>query len=234
MARIRALLGTLLVIAGFVVALGFGLYAVGASDLPEHREPNRYRAKPDLRALYLDVEAGGIEDVPRLNPVSAWGYRLWQLSGWQSASLDSQLGLLSRAGRSLSMRQAHPTHGLRGHLLDSAAAIRVSQDWPLERMIDTILAESTFGRGAKGIEQAALAWYGRPLDDLVPEERLLLIALMKGPSHYHPVCRPERFAQRYPWAAKRAGFADAGSALRAALARMRPSACPASGTAPAP
>ena len=96
----------------------------------------------------------------------------------------------------------------------------------LERMVDTILAESTFGRGAKGIEQAALAWYGRPLDDLVPEERLLLITLMKGPSHYDPVCRPERFAQRYPWAAKRAGFADAGSALRAALARMRPSACP--------
>ena len=63
---------------------------------------------------------------------------------------------------------------------------------------------------------------------------LLLIALMKGPSHYDPVCRPERFAQRYPWAAKRAGFADAGSALRAALARMRPSACPESGTAPAP
>ena len=234
MARVRAILGTLLVVAGFVVALCFGLYAVGASDFPDYRQPNRYRAKPDLRALYLDVEAGGIEDVPRLNPVSAWGYRLWQLSGWQGAPVDSQRGLLSRAGRTLAMRQAHPTRGLRGHLLDSAATIRASRDWPLERMVDTILAESTFGRGAKGIEQAALAWYGRPLDDLVPEERLLLIALMKGPSHYDPVCRPERFAQRYPWAAKRAGFADAGSALRAALARMRPSACPASGTAPAP
>lgn len=107
-----------------------GLYAVGASDFPDYREPNCYRAKLDLRALYLDVEAGGIEDVPRLNPVSAWGYRLSQLSGWQSASLDSQLGLLSRAGRTLAMRQAHPTLGLRGHLLDSAATIRASRDWP--------------------------------------------------------------------------------------------------------
>ena len=85
MARVRAILGMLLVVAGFVVAVCFGLYAVGASDFPDYREPNRYRAKPDLRALYLDVEAGGIEDVPRLNPVSAWGYRLWQLSGWQGA-----------------------------------------------------------------------------------------------------------------------------------------------------
>ena len=101
-------------------------------------------------------------------------------------------------------------------------------------MVDTVLAESSFGRGAKGIVQAALAGYGRPLDDLDPEERLLLIALMKGPSQYDAVCRPERFAQRYPWAAKRAGFADAASTLRAALARMRPSACPESGTAPAP
>ena len=94
-------------------------------------------------------------------------------------------------------------------------------------MVDTVLAEGGFGRDARGIEQAATAWYGRSLADLAPEERLLLIALMKGPSYFDPVCHPQRFADRYRQVARRAGHPDTDRARRAALARMLPSACPA-------
>ena len=225
MAWFRALLGTLLVLATLVVGLCFGLYSVGASALPEDAEPTDYRAPPDLRALYLKVEAGGIEEVPRLNPVSVPGYWLWHLSGEQREPLGSQLRLLGHASRALTLRRSPPSGSTRRHLVGLAATLHVSRQWGLDRMVDTVLAEGGFGRGATGIEQAALAWYGHPLDDLIAEERLLLIALMKGPTYYDPDCHPERFAQRYRWAAAQAGLADPD--LAPALARLRSQPCPA-------
>lgn len=234
MARIRALPGTLLVVAALVIGLCFGLYAHGASGLPDDLEPNRYRATPDLRALYLAVNAGGIQDVPRLNPVSVWGYWLWHFSGRQHEPLGSQLTLLGDSGRSLMMRQPRPAGSTQWHPARLAATVRVSRQWEMDGMVDTLLAEGAFGRGATGIEQAARAWYGRPLGELVVEERLLLVVLMRSPSHHDPACHPERFADRYRWGAAHAGIPDAADALRIAMARMRPVACPASRSAPAP
>jgi hypothetical protein len=225
MAWLRALLGTLLVIVALVVGLCFGLHAYGASGYPDDLEPNRYRAPPALRALYLDVEAGAIEDVPRLNPVSVWGYWLWHYSGRQREPLGSRLRLLGHAGRALVVRQTPQGNAARWHLINLAATVHVSRHWGLERMVDTVLAEAGFGRNAKGIEQAAQAWYGRPLANLVPEEQLLLIALMKGPSYYDPCRNPERFDQRYRDVAARAKGFDPDTALRRAVARLSPPDC---------
>jgi len=227
MAWLRATLGTLLVIAALLVGLCFGLHAYGASGFPDDLEPNRYRATPELRALYLDVEAGAIEDVPRLNPVSIWGYWLWHYSGRQREPLGSQLRLLGHAGRALVIRRdAGQAAATRWHLTNLAATTHVSRKWSIERMVDTVLAESGLGRNATGIEQAAKVWYGRSLGELLPEEQLLLIALMKGPSYYDPACRPERFADRYRHLAAKAGGFDADTALPRALARLSKQACP--------
>lgn len=227
MAWLRATLGTLLVVATLILGLCFGLHAYGASGLPDDLDPNRYRATPALRALYLDVEAGAIEDVPRLNPVSIWGYWLWRYWGRQREPLGHQLRLLGHAGRALVIRrdagQSAATHW---HLSQLAATTHVSRTWSIGRMVDTVLAESGFGRNATGIEQAAKVWYGRPLRDLVPEEELLLIALMKGPSYYDPACRPERFANRYRHLAAKADGFDADTALARALARLSKQDCP--------
>ena len=224
MAWFKAVLATLLVLAALVVGLCFGLYAIGASQFPDDVEPNGYRAAPDLRALYRQVEAGGIEDVPRLNPVSVWAHWLGLVADPQRGLRDGRLRLLGHAGRALVMRRP-PERGTRWHLANLAATIRVSRHWEMDRMVDTLLAEGWFGRNATGIEQAATVWYGRPLADLVPEERLLLIALMKSPSYFDPACRPERFAGRYRWAATQAGGLEPDAALRRALARLSPQAC---------
>ncbi|MBD9468464.1 transglycosylase domain-containing protein [Pseudoxanthomonas sp. PXM01] len=226
MAWIRALLGTLLALAVLVVGLCFGLYAYGVSGLPDDLEPTRYRAAPELRALYLDMEAGGIEDVPRLNPLSVWSYGLWHNAGRQREPLGSQLRLLGHAGRALMIRrEAGQAGATRWHLINLAATIEVSRHWRMDRMVDTLLAESGFGRNATGIEQAAHAWYRRPLAELVPEERLLLIALMKGPSYYDPCRNPERFGQRYRDLAARATGFDPDAALPRAVARLSPPDC---------
>ena len=236
MAWPRALLVTLLVLVALIVGLCFGLHAMGASRLPDDLEPSRYRAPTDVRALFLKVEVGdvAVDKVPRLDPVSVWGYWLWHVSGKQREPLGAQLRLLGHAGRMLATRESSPASATRWHLINGAASVHVSRHWSVDDMVGTVLAEAGFGRNARGIEQAAQAWYGRPLADLVHEERLLLIALMKGPSYFDPVCRPERFAGRYRDTAARAGISDAGNALRIATARMQPSACPASRPTPSP
>jgi hypothetical protein len=224
MAWVKSLLVTLLVLAALIVGLCFGLYAIGESQFPDDLEPNGYRAAPELRALYRQVETRGIEDVPRLNPVSVWGYWLRQVSDPQRGLHDARLRLLGHGGRALVMRRS-PARGARWHLANLAATVRVSRHWEMDRRVDTLLAEGWFGRNATGIERAATVWYGRPLADLAPEERLLLIALMKSPSYYDPACRPERFAERYRWAAAQAGGFEPDAALRRALARLSPQTC---------
>lgn len=226
MAWLKALLGTLLILTTLIVGLCFGLYAMGASRLPDDLEPSRYRAPSELRALYLKVEVGAIDDVPRLNPVSVWGYWLWHFSGKQREPLGAQLKLLGHAARRRVARQSSPASAARWHLSNLAASVRVSRHWSLDDMVDTVLAEAGFGRNATGIEQAATVWYGRPLADLVPEERLLLIALVRSPSYYDPACHPERFAERYRHVATRAGEFDPDAALPRALARLSLQACP--------
>jgi hypothetical protein len=226
MAWLKALLATLLVLAALVVGLCFGLHAMGASRLPDDLAPSRYRAPSELRALYLKVEVGDVADVPRLNPVSVWGYWLWHFSGKQREPLGAQLRLLGHAGRRLVVRQSSPSSATRWHLTNLAASVHVSRHWSRDDMVDTVLAEAWFGRNAKSIEQAAQVWYGRPIAALVREERLLLIALMKSPSYYDPACRPERFAERYRHVAARAGGIDPDAALPRALARLSLQACP--------
>ena len=217
MAWFRALLGTLLVLVALVLGLCFGLHAVGTSGLPDDLAPSRYRAPPDMRALFLRIEAGEVDNVPRLNPVSVWGYWLWHGDDRRREPLAAQLRLLGHAGRMLATRESSTVSATRWHLINGAASVHVSRHWSADDMVGTVLAEAGFGRNARGIEQAAQAWYGRPLADLVPEERVLLIALMKGPSYYDPVCRPERFADRYRHLATKAGGFDADTALSRAL-----------------
>lgn len=228
MAWLRATLGTLLVLVALVVGLSFGLHAMGTSGLPDDLEPSRYRAPTDVRALFLKVEVGDVDvdDVPRLNPVSVWGYRLWHVSGEQREPLRAQLRLLGHAGRMLATRESSTVSATRWHLINGAASVHVSRHWSVDDMVGTVLAEAGFGRNARGIEQAAQAWYSRPLADLVPEERVLLIALMKGPSYYDPVCRPQRFANRYRHLAAKAEGFDADTALARALARLSKQDCP--------
>lgn len=216
MGWIKALLAALLLIAALVIGLCFGLYAIGASRFPDDLEPNGYRAPPGVRALYLDVEVGDIDDVPHLDPVSIWGYGLRHLSDTQREPLGAQLRLLGHAGRSLVIRQSSPAGPMRRHLANLAATVHVSRHWEMDRMVDTLLAEGWFGRNARGIEQAANVWYGRPLADLAPEERLLLIALVRSPSYYDPACHPERFAKRYRWAAAQADGFEPDAALHRA------------------
>ncbi len=66
---------------------------------------------------------------------------------------------------------------------------------------DEILADYLntiyFGRGAYGIQSAAQAYFGKPVQDLTPSEGALLAGLIQSPSRWDPAVRPERAVERW-------------------------------------
>jgi len=109
------------------------------------------------------------------------------LRGWR---------LLSGAARQRYPRHLH-LRNIGRHGVEIALAIRLSREWTTEQIADTLLAESFYGRCSVGIEQAAYAYFGRPLAQLKQQETLALVALLKGPSWYNLDRNPERFRTRY-------------------------------------
>ncbi len=52
------------------------------------------------------------------------------------------------------------------------------------------------GQGCYGVDGAAAAYFGKPLDELTLQEAAFLAALPKGPSIYHPVRHHDRALER--------------------------------------
>jgi hypothetical protein len=207
--------------------LCLGLYLASARHLPDRLEPTAWRATPQLRAQFLQVEAGMMpgDTVPRLDPLTVVPRLIHHIDpdrpddafvrGWR---------LLSSAAR-----QRSPAHlrvrNMSRHGIQIALAIRLSREWTTEQIADTLLAESFYGRCSAGIAQAAQAYYGLPAMQLRPQETLALIALLKGPSGYDLDRNPERFRKRYARLAEQLGHHGPDWSADAALARLTPPAC---------
>lgn len=202
--------------------LSWGWYLWGNSALPAKLAPNRYRAPAGLAEQYLRAEADGVTEIPRLNPASYF----WLVHrGRHDLHTQARLRLLGNTSRIVSLRDPRHTLGLRRHAAEMAGAIRISRHWSLDEIVGTALSESWYGHGATGFEAAALAYYGLPPAQLLPEESLALIALLRGPAYYDPYCHGERFQARYRLLAQRLHL-PAEAALQTASRRLLPAQCP--------
>ena len=82
---------------------------------------------------------------------------------------------------------------LKEALLATKLETVVSKDEILENYLNTIY----FGRGAYGIEAAAIAYFGVPASDLTLEQGAVLAALIKSPSGLTPEERPDDLEARW-------------------------------------
>lgn len=224
---LRWLLAVPLALLLLYTLLCMGFYVAGARHLPDRLEPARWQATPEVRAQLLQVEAGMApgDTVPRLDPLTFIPRLMYHAD--PDARDDAFLQrwrLLSSAARQRYPRHLHIRNASR-HGVEIALAIRLSREWTTEQIADTLLAESHYGRCSVGIDQAAYAYFGRPLAQLRPQETLALIALLKGPSWYSLDRNPERFRQRYDAVAERLGHRGPDWSADAALARLMPPAC---------
>ena len=205
------------------VALCFGLYLLSSRYVPDTLPaPAAHRAPDTVRAQFLAIETGGATRMRRLDPVTFW-IEFARLANGREAS--PEMRLLSSATRHAQFRDATRRSQGERHLASIAWTIDISRQWSFDQAVDTLLAESYFGRDSVGIDAAAQAYFGTAANDLRPQESLALIVLMRGPSFYNLDCQRERFDRRYAWAAQTLGKTGPDWTPAAALARLRPGAC---------
>lgn len=204
-----------------------GLFLSWERHLPDRLEPAQWQATPSLRAQLLQVEASMApgDTVPRLDPLTFIPRVSYHIDpDDRDEPFMRRWSLLSSAAR-LRFPRHLDMRNISRHGVEAALAIRISREWTTEQIADTLLAESFYGRCSFGIEQAAHAYFGRPLAQLRPQETLALVALLKGPSWYNLDRNPERFRGRYAAVAERLGLHGADWSADAALARLVAPAC---------
>ncbi len=206
-----------------IVAGCFGLYALGARQTPDQLIASNYHAPASIRAQYLAVEANGAQTMPKLNPLTVWIYVYHDVKRDDRSYRALQLPI--RAARMIIMRDKTPSRAIQHHLAEFSAVIKISRQWTLEQTISTILAESYFGRDVFGVEAAAQLYFGVSAAELRPQESLALVSMLRGPQIFDPLCRRERFDQRYASLAEKLGKTGPDWSASAALARLRPMTC---------
>jgi membrane peptidoglycan carboxypeptidase len=76
-------------------------------------------------------------------------------------------------------------------------AVKISQERSKDEILADYLNTIYFGRGAYGIQSAAHAYFGKPVQDLTPSDGALLAGLIQSPSRWDPAVRPERTVERW-------------------------------------
>lgn len=202
----KGLVGAALLLIAAFVSLIYGLYWYGAAALPRQLPLPKHTYSDDLRSEYwASIDGRGPIAVDRLDPLKVcWDfYRMTETE--RPGRPDPRWQLLTPMARQIAYDAEAQHPATKWHLTNIAAAIRLSQERSAEQIVDLTLEHAWMGRDAKGMHQAALAYYGVPLDQLTRPERISLIALLYGPSYYDPSRNPERFRKRYAMIAQKAG-----------------------------
>jgi len=212
-----------------VFAAIYSAYWYGTSVLPVEIKPSAREYPAELRQMYWR-SMGGTGDIRirRLNPLTmAWTvFRMVEdaRDGRIKPTPPDLQALTNIARIRISgIEPSLPT--FRRSLAEIALMIRISREWGEKQVVDTVLAEQWFGRGARGFDQASNAYFGVDANKLSPEEVLSLLVIERGPSSFDPTCRRERFVERYSFLAKRVDLPAGDDAIRRATARLRATEC---------
>ncbi len=71
-------------------------------------------------------------------------------------------------------------------------SIKIDQQLPKDKILESYLNTIYFGRGADGIQTAAQAYFGKSVQNLDVAEGALLAAVIRGPSLYDPGLGPDQ------------------------------------------
>jgi membrane peptidoglycan carboxypeptidase len=80
---------------------------------------------------------------------------------------------------------------------EMVVAVKISQERSKDEILGDYLNAIYFGRGAYGIQSAAQAYFGRPVETLTPVEGALLAGVIQSPSRWDPALNPDKAVQRW-------------------------------------
>ncbi|KQZ59894.1 MULTISPECIES: transglycosylase domain-containing protein [unclassified Lysobacter] len=222
---LKGIVGAALLLIAAFVSLVYGIYWQGASELPDELPLVQHRYPAELHAIYwVSLGGEGPMRVERLDPLK-WCWEFYrEISRATAPGRPVGAASLSTfAARSIASNPGNPTRNTNRLAAEIAATIRLSNEWTPEQIADYSLDQAWFGRGARGLQAAAPAYFGVSADQLTRAEAIALVGLMKFPSR-DPVRDRERFNERYAYLAGKLGIDPAHIDPERDLARLKPAA----------
>lgn len=87
-------------------------------------------------------------------------------------------------------------HDLSSLIKEIIMAVRIERAYTKDKILELYLNQVYFGADTYGVAAASLYFFGKPLDQLAPEEAALLAAVSGAPERYDPVKHPNDVLRR--------------------------------------
>lgn len=89
------------------------------------------------------------------------------------------------------------TTGYLGKIKEAILALKINRQQSKNQILDNYLNTIYFGRGAYGIEEASLKYFGHPAKDLTLSESAMLAGIIPAPSAWDPAVDPDQAQARW-------------------------------------
>ncbi|MCB0581318.1 MAG: penicillin-binding protein, partial [Phaeodactylibacter sp.] len=136
-------------------------------------------------------EHSGI-DFPALGRVAIKTVLLGQRSSGGASTITQQLAKLLFTGQAAS----NMTERIIQKLKEWIIAVRLERRYTKEEIIAMYLNKFNFINGAYGIKAASEIYFGKPQDSLSISEAAVLVGMLKNPSLFNPMRRPDTVLHR--------------------------------------
>ncbi|MEM7212358.1 MAG: penicillin-binding protein 1A [Pseudomonadota bacterium] len=157
------------------------------------------------------VDAGGIvKAIGRFAQARATGRR-GRLTGASTITQQVMKNFLLSSERALERK-----------IKEAILAVRVETAMTKDQILELYLNDIFLGARSYGIVAAAENYFGKTLEELLPEEAAYLAALPKAPSTYHPIKNHDRAKARRNYVLKEMGENGAIPVAEARAAQQKP------------
>ncbi len=182
-------LGAAAALLPFILVSALYLHTLlGLGELPQ---PPAERPLPRLLALGIWEDTG--ESGARFEVRETWPWTpVLDLTSDRGRKAPDPAGSRA-AGRVASLWLAsRPRTGMAGwHLRRTVLTVWLTRNRSASELTREMALRSYFGRGAVGVDQAALSYFGRPPGSLTTGEAALLVGLLQSPTRDSPDRRPD-------------------------------------------
>lgn len=89
------------------------------------------------------------------------------------------------------------TTGYLGKIKEAILALKINREQSKNEILNNYLNTIYFGRGAYGIEEASIKYFGHPAKDLTLPESAMLAGIIPAPSAWDPAVDPEQAKARF-------------------------------------
>jgi penicillin-binding protein 1A len=123
-----------------------------------------------------------------------WGVNLLSLcralwvSFWSGERIKATSTITQQLARTLFLT---PERTISRKIKEILTAIKIEKNYSKEEILEMYLNQCYFGKGAYGIQAAALRYFNKNVEDLSISESAVLIGIPKNPSRYSPIDHPQ-------------------------------------------